>query len=123
MKKKKVTKSDTEALRCRQCDSYKISGEQAAALVARNAEQLDSNKSVSSTAQVRPRDFLNSENVILRALAQCLHARKCNAPWGQTEKLPSVSELQEALNAYVASNDSQAGANTGIVPEKDRNRG
>lgn len=30
-------------------------------------------------------------------LQQCLHARQCNAPYGQTEKYPTVSELKAVL--------------------------
>lgn len=30
-------------------------------------------------------------------LKQCLHARQCNAPWGQTEKYPTVAEFKRVL--------------------------
>lgn len=31
---------------------------------------------------------------------RCLHARQCNAPYGQTEKYPTVSEMQRALKQH-----------------------
>lgn len=45
---------------------------------------------------------LRRENEKLREIVkQCLHARQCNAPYGQTEKYPSVEQFRAALSPPV----------------------
>lgn len=56
---------------------------------------------------ISPAKNLRTENTELREhvavlrkiVEQCLHARQCNAPYGQTEKYPSVTQFKEALNS------------------------
>lgn len=52
-----------------------------------------------SKLQIQQVDALRAQKEKAKeTLKKCLHARQCNAPWGQTEKYPSVEEFKRVLS-------------------------